>query len=110
MAGTDLNDTMIVPGFSLHRELQLLSLAGLTPMEVLRTATSVPARYLGLTALYGGISAQKEADLVLLNSNPLSAIANSTDIYAVIANGRAFDRHALDSLLAEVKKAAAAKR
>lgn len=107
MAGTDLNDTMIVPGFSLHRELQLLGQAGLTPMEVLRSATSVPARYLGQTELYGGISAGKEADLVLLSSNPLNSIANLRDIFAVIANGRTFDRPALDGLLAEVEQAAA---
>lgn len=106
MAGTDLNDTMIVPGFSLHQELQLLARAGLAPMDVLRSATVIPARYLGQSEEYGGISARKEADIVLLNSNPLASIANTADIFAVITNGRAFDRNELDALLAEVERLA----
>ncbi|MBA2467595.1 MAG: amidohydrolase family protein [Sphingomonas sp.] len=108
MAGTDANDTMIVPGFSLHRELALLREAGLSPMEVLRSATTVPGAYLGRARLYGGVASGKEADLVLLNSNPLDSIGNTADIFAVVANGRAFSRSKLDALLAEVEAAARA--
>ena len=106
MAGTDANDTMIVPGFSLHRELRLLNDAGLSPMDVLRTATTVPATYLRRTDRYGGISKGKAADLVLLNANPLDDIRNTSRIEAVLIDGRVFDRAALDALLAEIEKAA----
>jgi hypothetical protein len=105
MTGTDFNDTMIVPGFSMHRELGLLAAAGLPPMEVLRAATSVPAKYLRRRDL-GGISAGKEADLVLLSRNPLEDIRNTASIESVISNGRLFDRAALDALLAEVEQMA----
>lgn len=108
MAGTDANDTMIVPGFSLHRELSLLRQAGLSPMEVLRSATTVPAAYLRRPDLYGGVSPGKEADLVLLNANPLDSIGNTADIFAVVANGRSFSRAELDALLGEVETMARA--
>ncbi|WP_075005013.1 amidohydrolase family protein [Stigmatella aurantiaca] len=99
MAGTDANDTMIVPGFALHRELGLLVQAGLSPMEALRAATSVPAAYLRRTATLGGISPGKEADLLLLRANPLDDIANSASIETVISDGRVYGRAALDALL-----------
>ena len=108
MAGSDANDTMIVPGFSLHRELGLLRQAGLGPMEVLRSATTVPAMYLGRTDIYGGISPGKEADLVLLDANPLDSIGNSAGIFTVVSNGRVFGRAELDALLAEVEAMARA--
>jgi hypothetical protein len=103
MAGTDANDTMIVPGYSLHRELRLLSAAGLSRMDLLRAATTVPARYLGRTADLGGIAVGKQADLVLLRSNPLANLPNSAAIETVVANGRAFTRDRLDALLQEVE-------
>lgn len=106
MAGTDASDTMIVPGFSLHRELELLVEAGLSPMDALRSATSLPAKYLGVDRLNGGISAGKEADLVLLGADPLEDVRNTRSIEAVLSNGRLFDRTALDSLLAEAERAA----
>jgi imidazolonepropionase-like amidohydrolase len=103
MAGTDANDTMIVPGFSLHRELALLARAGLSNMDVLRSATAVPAAYLGRTADLGRIAPGMEADLVLLRANPLSSISNTTTVDLVVTNGRAFHRQQLDELLEEVE-------
>lgn len=108
MAGTDANDTMIVPGFSFHRELALLAEAGIPPMEVLRGATILPAKYLGRSADLGGISVGKEADLVLLDRNPLDDIHNSAAVRAVVTNGRLLNRAALDALLAEVERQVAA--
>lgn len=103
MAGTDSNDTMIVPGFSLHRELRMLARAGLSNMEVLRAATTIPARYLGRSADLGGIAAGKRANLVLLRFDPLKSIANTDSIELVVSNGRAFTRGQLEALLREVE-------
>lgn len=108
MAGTDASDTMIVPGFSLHRELALLAEAGIPPMDVLRAATTVPARFLRRSRELGGVSPGKEADLVLLSRNPLDDVRNTAAIEAVIANGRLFDRAALNRLLDEVERQVAA--
>ncbi len=103
MAGTDSNDTMVFPGFSLHDELKHLVAAGLTPMEALQAATSVPAEYLGRTDDFGGVSPGKLADLLLLNADPTADIGNATRIEAVIQGGQVRDRAALDALLGEVR-------
>jgi cytosine/adenosine deaminase-related metal-dependent hydrolase len=105
MAGTDTSDTMIVPGFSLHRELGLLKRAGLSNMDILRAATSVPARYFKRGDL-GGLAAGKRADLVLLRSNPLVDIRNSASIDTVVTGGRVRERRELDELLAEAERLA----
>jgi imidazolonepropionase-like amidohydrolase len=109
LAGTDnpQASAFAAPGFSLHQELELLVGAGLTPIEALRTATVNPARYLGLEDSLGTVQSGKLADLVLLTANPLEDIRHTQRIQAVVANGRYFDRAALDGLLAEAKAKAA---
>jgi imidazolonepropionase-like amidohydrolase len=108
LAGTDgpVASAFAAPGFSLHQELELLVSAGLTPIEALRTATLQPARYFGMEDTIGTVEPGKLADLVLLNANPLEDIRHTQRIQAVVANGRYFDRTALDALLAEAKASA----
>ena len=107
MAGTDTAPGVyIVPGFSLHDELANFVEAGFTPMEALQTATSNPARFLGMEASVGSIEPGKIADLVLLSSSPLEDIGNTRKISIVIADGRVFDRAALDQILMQVEAAA----
>jgi imidazolonepropionase-like amidohydrolase len=84
----------------------VLVIAGLTPVEALRTATLNPARFFGLEKMMGAIEEGKIADLVLLDANPLEDIRNTQKIYAVILNGRLLDRKALDKLLVEAQGAA----
>ena len=103
MIGTDANDTMIVPGFAVHDELQRFVDAGLSPMDALRAATTVPAAYLGRESDFGAVAPGKIADLVLLDQDPLKDIANTRSIEAVIFEGRIIDREELDALLAEVR-------
>lgn len=76
---------------------------GLTPLTALQSATINPAKILHATDSLGTVASGKLADLVLLNANPLEDITNTTTIQAVMANGRYFDRVALDSLLAQVQ-------
>jgi hypothetical protein len=107
MAGTDTAPGVyIMPGFSLHDELANFVEAGFTPMEALQTATSNPARFLGMENSLGSIEPGKIADLVLLNANPLDDIHNTQKIKAVVVNGRLFDRADLDRILALVEKTA----
>jgi hypothetical protein len=97
LAGTDLGVKWISPGSSLHDELALLVQAGLTPMEALQAATRNPARFLHTEG--GTVEPGKSANLVLLNANPLEDIRNIRGIYAVVLEGRFFNRSQLDALL-----------
>jgi imidazolonepropionase-like amidohydrolase len=107
MAGTDTAPGVyIVPGFSLHDELANFVEAGFTPMEALQTATSNPAKFLGMEASFGSVEPGKIADLVLLSANPLEDIRNTRKISIVVANGHIFDRAALDQILTHVEAAA----
>jgi hypothetical protein len=105
--GTDAGDSFVFPGASVHDELAELVEAGLSPAEALRAATLTPARYFDRTADFGAVAPGRFADLVLLDANPLTDIANTGRIRAVIRGGRPFDRPALDSMLARVERAAA---
>ncbi|MGH8236747.1 MAG: amidohydrolase family protein [Steroidobacteraceae bacterium] len=105
LAGTD---TMGY-GFALHGELERLVAAGLTPRDVLPTATINPARFAGLEAEVGRVAVGYAADLVLLDANPLADIRNTRKINAVILRGRLLDRAALDGMLAKVKAQHAAR-
>ncbi len=96
MAGTDTGDPYTFPGYDLHRELQLLVEAGLTPVEALRSATLTPARFLNADEALGSIAPGKIADLVLLSADPLKDIHNTEKISAVFAAGKYLSRARLD--------------
>ena len=106
MAGTDLGNEYLYPGFSLHDELVLLVQAGLTSMEALQAATQNPAKFLGRLDSLGTIEKGKIADLVMLDANPLEDISNTRRINAVVVNGRYLPKEALQRMLAEVEATA----
>jgi imidazolonepropionase-like amidohydrolase len=106
LAGTDVTNPYVFPGFSLHDELALLvSEGGLTPLEALQAATRNPARFLGMENDLGAVQQGKLADLVLLQADPLKDITNTRKIAAVVVNGKLLSREALDSMLAEIEAA-----
>lgn len=87
IAGTDTPIGYLTPGYSLHKELELLFEAGMTAKEVLRSATITPAEFLNIENKIGTIDEGKLADLLILNQNPLESIKNTQDIHLVIAKG-----------------------
>jgi imidazolonepropionase-like amidohydrolase len=99
MAGTDVSNPYSLPGFSLHDELGLFVEAGFTPIEALKTATVNPAIFMKMTDSLGTIENGKNADLVILNANPLENIHNTNRIYGVIVNGKYLSRDVLDKML-----------
>lgn len=103
MAGTDVSNPYVYPGFSLHDELALFVEAGLTPMEALRTATRNPAVFLGLLDSLGTIEKGKFADLVLLEANPLDDISNTRRINAVVVNGSYLPKETLQKMLTDAE-------
>jgi hypothetical protein len=103
MAGSDSPEWFLVPGFSIHDELETLVKAGLTPFAALQTATINPATYLGVNKRTGTIEAGKEADLLLLDKNPLEDINNTRTITGVFADGNWYDKKAIEKMLDEAK-------
>jgi imidazolonepropionase-like amidohydrolase len=105
LAGTDAPNPGTTFGASLHRELELLVRAGLTPQEALRSATSIPARIFGL-AERGCIRPGFKADLVLVQGNPTHDITDTRRILGVWKGGVKVDR---DRYRMDVEKAIAAR-
>ncbi len=102
LAGTDTPVMPLVPGFSLHRELELLVDLGLTPLEALQAASRNGAQAMGRDDL-GTVEPGKSADLVLLVADPLENIANTKSIQTVLVRGRLLDRLTLDRMLRDAE-------
>ncbi|KAI3328066.1 hypothetical protein HD806DRAFT_484940 [Xylariaceae sp. AK1471] len=89
LAGTDANPFPVVDvrvGKAMHRELELLVQAGLTPVEALQAATALPARYFKLTDR-GRVETGLRADLLLVEGNPTVDISNTRSIRRVWSAG-----------------------
>ena len=107
LAGSDIGAPLLVPGLSIHDELELLvRRAGMTPLQALRAATIAPARAVGVDRELGTLQAGKLADLVILDANPLLDIRATRRIRAVVARGEMLDRARLDQLLEGAKREA----
>lgn len=87
VAGTDMG----FPGYSLDRELELYVEAGLTPAQALKTATIVPATVMNVVKQTGSIEAGKQADLIIVDGDPLKNIRDIRKVSVVIKAGRIYD-------------------
>ncbi len=87
VAGTDTAQQFVVPGASLHRELELYVAGGLTPAQALKSATSDAADLLGIAGRAGTIQLGKDADLVLVSGDPLADIRATRRILNVVRLG-----------------------
>jgi imidazolonepropionase-like amidohydrolase len=112
LAGTDcgVDNNYMIPGWSLHEELENLVKAGLTPLDALRMATINAARWRGADSTEGTVDEGKVADLVLLRSNPLEAISHTREIESVFVGGKYYSRSDLDAMLRQIEHRASALR
>ena len=102
LAGSDTLLPGLVPGFALHRELQELVDAGLTPYEALRTATANPFEYLGESDRAGTVTVGKQSDLLLVEANPLQDIAAASHVDGVLMRGRWFGREEIRAKMEKI--------
>ncbi len=102
VAGTDAQVPGVVPGFSIHDEIAALARAGMTNLQALEAATRLPCEWLGVSAQRGTVEAGKQADLLLLDANPLEDLGNSRRISAVVLGGRYLSRAFLDQKMHEL--------
>jgi imidazolonepropionase-like amidohydrolase len=86
VAGTDQG----IPGWSLHRELELYVQAGFTPMEAIQSATVVPARAMGMQGESGTLQRGKRGDVIIVGANPLTDIHNLRRVEQVVTEGRTY--------------------
>jgi len=103
MVGTDLLMAGVVAGHSVHEEMALWQEAGIPAIDVLRSATIVPARFMGRDGRVGTVAEGKVASVVLVRANPLENIRNAQQIEGVFLRGRYYDRADLDQVLKEAK-------
>ena len=101
LMGTDSPQLFNVPGFALHRELQVMAESGMSNYEILKSGTETVGEYvaahLGLDGNFGTVAPGQRADLVLLGSNPLDDLANLFDRAGVMVRGRWVTRAEIDA-------------
>lgn len=101
IAGSDAAalNTYVYPAESLIKELEIFQEAGLTPLQILQSATIAGAQYFDVLSQTSTIEPGKRADLVLLNENPLKDVKAVRSVLAVVKNGNYFAREQLDGFL-----------
>jgi imidazolonepropionase-like amidohydrolase len=104
LLGSDAPQVFNVPGFSVHRELALLVESGLSPFEALQSGTVYPATFLDIEDRIGTVQAGLDADLILLDGNPLEDISNSRRVHGVMLQGRWLSRQKLDRMLRKLAR------
>jgi imidazolonepropionase-like amidohydrolase len=87
VAGTD----MLIPGFSIYRELELYQSAGLSALEAIQTAAIVPARVMKKESESGTIEEGKNADMIIVDNNPLANISNLRQVSLVLKGGTIYN-------------------
>ena len=99
-AGSDLNAAPpVVPGLSIHQEMEYFVDGGMTPLEALRTATIMAAEILGWETRFGSIEVGKQADIVAIDGNPLVDITNISKIDTVVKAGKVYRVSELEDML-----------
>jgi imidazolonepropionase-like amidohydrolase len=87
VAGTDMG----FPGYSVARELELYVESGLTPLQSIQTATITPARAMQREKFTGSVEAGKQADLMIVDGDPLQNIRNIRKVTTVIKDGNIYN-------------------
>ena len=108
LAGSDLGGQWVIPGFGLHQEFKELAASGLSPLEILQATTLNGAQFLRRDSTMGAVDEGKNADLVLLDANPVSDVSNLDKVFAVFLKGKYFSKDALAKMKSDVAAAYAA--
>jgi len=103
LVGTDLSVPGVIPGYAVHEEMAIWQDGGIPAADVLRSATLVPAQFMGLDDRLGSVAVGKAASLVLVRADPLKDVRNAQDIEGVFLRGEYFDRRAIGRLSAEAE-------
>jgi imidazolonepropionase-like amidohydrolase len=102
LMGTDSPQIFSVPGFSIHREMQAMADAGLTPYQILQSGTSNVGKYFQRYDAFGTVTVGQRADLLLLNANPLEGIGNVSKRAGVMIRGAWMTEQEIQARLSQI--------
>ena len=105
LLGSDAPQVWNVPGFSVHRELETIVAAGLTPYQALLTGTRNVATFFDVEDEQGTVAVGMRADLVLLDANPLAEIRNTANPAGVMVYGHWLPRSEIERRLLSIAAA-----
>ena len=108
IAGSDISNGCLVPGFSLHWELERLGEVGFTPLEALQSATLHAVDVMDRGNDYGQVATGYYADIVVLEANPLEDISHLRSIRGVMTQGRWIDEQERSAMMNSVREYLAA--
>ena len=104
LMGTDSPQIFSVPGFSLHREMEAMAQAGMTPYQILVSGTRAVGDYFRRHDSFGTVAVGRRADLILLNSNPLRDVGNIRDRAGVMVRGQWLPEDMIQERLAQIEQ------
>lgn len=102
LLGSDAPQLFNVPGFSIHHEIAGMVRAKLSTIEILRSGTINPAIFFGMDDQFGEIKENMDADIVLVNANPLEDLSALKSINGVMVRGTWLSKQAIDKKLEEI--------
>jgi len=102
LLGSDAPQVFNVPGFSIYHEIEMYVASGLTPYQALLTGTVNPARYFGIENQMGLIKPGYQADLILINGNPIEDISNLRLRSGVMIRGQWLSQDYIEEKLAAI--------
>lgn len=104
LLGSDAPQLFNVPGFSIQHEIESMYTAGLSPLEILQSGTINPAIFYGMEGTFGEIKETLDADMVLLDANPLENISAFKQISGVMIQGKWLSREIIEKKLTDISK------
>ncbi|WP_057938767.1 amidohydrolase family protein [Algoriphagus resistens] len=99
LMSSDSPQVFNVPGFSIHHEIALMSQAGMSNYEILKTGSVNPARYFDQEGEWGVIKEGASADFVLVKNNPLKDLNTLKEPFVVVMKGKVYTRNELKKQL-----------
>ena len=104
LLGSDAPQLFNVPGFSIHKEMKDMADAGMTNLEIIQSGTLNPAIYFDMEDTLGEIKEGLDADLILIDANPLEDLGALRQVSGVMRQGKWIPKSEIDSRLAKIAK------